>query len=134
MLVNIIKRIVRGLLDMPKTLYVNFKCLSIRQAVRLPILVDHKMVLGPLHPNIMIAFPCPLFGIRLGIGGTESRDWGKKTVYFPGRTGAHYLSWYMHHGRWDLPHCQQGDIGNRRWLFLQQELFHIVQQPHCNRR
>lgn len=84
---GMIKKIVCGLLDMPKTLYVNFKCLPVKQAVRLPILVDYRTVLGPLHKNITIAFPCPLFGIRLGIGGTESRDWGRKPYFSLGEQG-----------------------------------------------
>ncbi len=46
-----IKKIVLYLIDFPKSLYVNLKCLSFKEAIKLPIRIKWNVKLGKLYKN-----------------------------------------------------------------------------------
>lgn len=67
-----IKIYIEALLSLPKTLWVNFRTLPFRQALKLPILVSYKTKIVELHSNtITFAEPVKRFMVKIGFGGSE---------------------------------------------------------------
>ena len=62
------------LLDIPKTLYFNFKCLTFRQAIKLPFYVSHSFKIKlPKNAKDIFSFKVPTsrFCVRFVNGGSE---------------------------------------------------------------
>ena len=51
---EIIKFVILYIIDLPKILYINYKCLPISQAIKLPIRINHKVKLENLKRNSII--------------------------------------------------------------------------------
>lgn len=66
-----IKKIIKSIIDMPKTLYVNFKCFEFKDAIKLPLKVSYKVKIGKLKKN-SIKFNCPIKKgmVKLGYNGS----------------------------------------------------------------
>lgn len=66
-----LKRVIGNMLDLPKTLYVNFKGLEFKEAIKFPIKVSHKVKVGKLYRGCF-KFNSPLKRsmVKLGYHGT----------------------------------------------------------------
>lgn len=73
-----IKDIFSLVISLPKTIYVNFRCLPFQTARKLPIFVGHKTRLDKLLGNITFGCEPTTFMVRIGWGGTEGRELGKR--------------------------------------------------------
>ena len=58
----------RYILGIPKTILINFKCLPISQAIKLPIIVSHKVLLKEIYGDIEINEKIKMGMIRIGFG------------------------------------------------------------------
>lgn len=76
------REIISLLISLPITLYVNFRCLPFKTAIKLPIFVGHKTRIGKLSRIITFGCKPTPFMVRIGWGGTESRDEGRKNYLF----------------------------------------------------
>ena len=65
-------RVLRGL---PKTIYFNLRCLPFRQAIRLPILVSHRVALYDLSGTVTISAPIRPGLVLLGFGEVGAFDY-----------------------------------------------------------
>lgn len=81
------RKIIILLLSIPKTIYLNYKCLPFRYAVKLPILVGYTTRIGALSGQVEIGGGYKPFSIRINWGGTESREEGRKGFLQIGSTG-----------------------------------------------
>lgn len=77
-----IREIFSLFISLPITLYVNFRCLPFKTAIKLPIFVGHKTRIGKLSRIITFGCKPTTFMVRIGWGGTESRDTGRKNYLF----------------------------------------------------
>lgn len=68
------KKIWLFILGFPKTLYFNFKYLPFNKAVKLPILVSHRVYLMECNGNIKIDAPINFGMIRIGFGQVSIFD------------------------------------------------------------
>lgn len=66
------------LISLPITIYVNFRCLPFKTALKLPIFVGYKTHIDKLSKNITFGCEPTTFMVRIGWGGTEGRELGKK--------------------------------------------------------
>lgn len=73
-----IRDIVSLIISLPVTIYVNFRCLPWKTAVKLPIFVGYKTRIDKLSRNIRFGCEPKTFMVRIGWGGTEGRETGKK--------------------------------------------------------
>ena len=64
--------------SIPITIYVNFKCLPIKAAIKLPLFVGYKTRIDKLSRNIEFGCTPKTFMVRIGWGGTEGRECEKK--------------------------------------------------------
>ena len=65
-----ILRNIKNLINLPKTLYINFKCMEFNKAIKLPIQVNHRVKLGKLYKGA-IEINCDIhkYMIKLGFSG-----------------------------------------------------------------
>lgn len=63
---------VKAFLSIPKTLYFNFKCFSLKTALKFPVLVSYETKILELHKG-MIRFGCnpERFMVKIGFGGSD---------------------------------------------------------------
>lgn len=73
-----IRDVLSLILSIPITLYVNFRCLPFKTALRLPIFVGYRTRIEKLSRNIFFVGEPRTFMVRIGWGGTEGRETGKK--------------------------------------------------------
>ena len=73
-----IKDIFSLIISLPITIYVNLRCLPFKTALKLPIFVGYKTHIDKLSRNITFGCEPTTFMVRIGWGGTEGRDIGKK--------------------------------------------------------
>ncbi len=73
-LFNKLKSMVLGL---PKTIYINFKCLPIKQAIKLPIFLSNKVILKSTKGKIIINGNVSTKMITIGFGNVEIFDRNK---------------------------------------------------------
>ena len=82
------------IISLPITIYVNFRCLPFRTALKLPLFIGYRTHIDKLSRNIRFGCEPKTFMIRIGWGGTEGRELGKKnylllndnaTIQFNGR-------------------------------------------------
>lgn len=67
-----LKKFIKLCMDLPKSIYFNFKVLPIYYAFKLPIRVNHSVKLGKLSKNcIEIKTPLKIFMIRIGDSGSS---------------------------------------------------------------
>lgn len=66
------------IISLPITLYVNFRCLPFRTAVKLPIFVGYHTHIDKLSKKIAFGCEPSTFMVRIGWGGTEGRETGKR--------------------------------------------------------
>lgn len=60
------------------TVYVNFKCLPFKMAIKLPLFVGYKIRIDKLSRKVEFGCEPKPFMVRIGWGGTEGRECGKK--------------------------------------------------------
>lgn len=79
-----LKFIIKHMIDMPKTIWYNFKILPLKQAIRLPILFTHNTKIAEIHKgSIEIdADEIRPFGIKIGIKGVEGISSERKSYIF----------------------------------------------------
>lgn len=65
-------------LSLPMTLYVNFRCLPFRTALKLPLFVGYRTRIDQLSKNITFGCEPSTFMVRIGWGGTAGRETGKR--------------------------------------------------------
>ena len=89
-----VRDIISLIISLPITIYVNFLCLPFKTALKLPIFVGYKTHIDKLSRNIRFGCVPTTFMVRIGWGGTEGREAGKKnylllndgaTIQFNGR-------------------------------------------------
>lgn len=73
-----IREIASLVISLPMTIYVNFRCLPLKTAVKLPLFVGYKTHIDKLSRNITFGCEPTTFMVRIGWGGTEGRETGKK--------------------------------------------------------
>lgn len=73
-----IREIFSLIISLPITVYVNFRCLPFKTALKLPIFVGHRTRIDKLSRNITFGCEPKTFMVRIGWGGTEGRELGKK--------------------------------------------------------
>ena len=66
------------IISLPITLYVNFRCLPFRTALKLPIFIGYKTRIDKLSRNITFGCEPTTFMVRIGWGGTAGREQGRK--------------------------------------------------------
>ena len=66
------------IISLPITIYVNFRCLPFKTALKLPIFVGYKTHIDKLSRNITFGCEPTTFMVQIGWGGTEGREIGKK--------------------------------------------------------
>lgn len=73
-----IKDIFSLIFSLPITIYVNFRCLPFKTALKFPIFIGYKTHIDKLSRNIQFGCEPTTFMVRIGWGGTEGRELGKK--------------------------------------------------------
>lgn len=73
-----IRDIVSLIISLPITIYVNFRCLPFKTALKLPIFIGYKTHIDKLSRNIRFGCEPTTFMVRIGWGGTQGREVGKK--------------------------------------------------------
>ena len=69
---KIIKFIIVLIVSFPKIIYVNFRCLSFREAIHLPVFVRYNTkIISLKRGKILIKSKIKPFIVRLGFGGTD---------------------------------------------------------------
>ena len=63
-----IKNIFRGLCGLPKTIYFNFRCLPIKDAIKLPILISPHVCLMDTSGTVKITTPIRFGMVKIGFG------------------------------------------------------------------
>lgn len=66
------------IVSLPITIYVNFRCLPFKTALKLPIFIGYKTHIDKLSRNIRFGCEPTTFMVRIGWGGTKGRELGKK--------------------------------------------------------
>lgn len=61
-------------MGLPKTIFFNFKYLKFRDAIKLPVIISHKVVLAETNGSIAIESPVKTGMIRMGFGGVRIFD------------------------------------------------------------
>lgn len=64
--------------SLPITLYVNFRCLPFKTAIKLPIFVGYRTRIDKLRGKITFGCVPTTFLVRIGWGGTEGREAGRR--------------------------------------------------------
>lgn len=82
------REILSLIISLPITVYVNFRCLPFKTAVKLPIFVGHKTRIGKLSRIVIFGCKPTTFMVRLGWGGTASRDEGRKNYLYLGKNAS----------------------------------------------
>lgn len=62
------------IISLPITIYVNFRCLPFKTALKLPIFLGYKTRIDQLSRNITFGCEPTTFMVRMGWGGTEGRE------------------------------------------------------------
>ena len=62
------------IISLPITIYVNFRCLPFKTALKLPIFMGYKTRIDQLSRNITFGCEPTTFMVRMGWGGTEGRE------------------------------------------------------------
>lgn len=73
-----LREILSLIISLPITVYVNFRCLPFKTAVKLPIFVGYRTRIDKLSRNISFGTKPTTFMVRIGWGGTAGRETGKK--------------------------------------------------------
>ena len=67
-----VRHLLTYLISLPKTIFFNFRCLPINQAIHLPIFVAYNVKLLNLKKNVISIETVVKFGlVRIGFSGTE---------------------------------------------------------------
>lgn len=66
------KKILRIILGLPKSIYINFKCLPIKNAIKFPVLVSHRTKFHELKGKIIIESQIKTGMILIGIEGSAT--------------------------------------------------------------
>lgn len=72
-----IKKILHFIISMPKTIYFNFKYLSVKDAIKLPILVSNRVFLEIVGGKILIDGPVKFRMIKIGFSEPGLFDYKK---------------------------------------------------------
>ena len=77
MRLNKLINVIRYIRAIPKSIYVNFRLLPIKQAIKLPILVSSKTKIQSLSGNVILKKVKPAI-VRIGFGSTDMIDYSYK--------------------------------------------------------
>ena len=80
--------IISLLLSLPITIYVNFRCLPLKSAWKLPLVIGYHTRIGHRSRNIKFGCDPTPFMVRIGWGGTEGRETGKKNYLLLGEAAS----------------------------------------------
>lgn len=98
------------LFGLPKTIYVNFKFLKFRDAVKFPILISHRTWLSELKGTIIINAPIRTGMIKIGLGDVRIFDRHKQRSIIQIREGGNIVF----NGSANIGHgskiCVSGDL------------------------
>lgn len=75
-----IKFIILAIRAIPKSIYFNFKYLKLRDAIKFPFIISHRVSLSCLKGNIIIDSPIKTGMIRIGFGKVKIFDQQKMRV------------------------------------------------------
>lgn len=65
--------ICNAILSIPKTIYFNLRCFPLNTAIKMPVLISHKVKLVELHRGLISFKCCPSrFMIKIGFGGSDA--------------------------------------------------------------
>ena len=73
-----LREILSLIVSLPITIYVNFHCLPFKTAMKLPIFVGCRTRIDQLRGRITFGCTPTTFMVRIGWGGTEARETGKR--------------------------------------------------------
>ena len=73
-----LREILSLIISLPITVYVNFRCLPFKTALKLPLFIGYKTRIDKLSRNIVFGCKPTTFMVRIGWGGTAGRETGKK--------------------------------------------------------
>ena len=89
--------LLKHLLDLPKTIWINFKVLGLKQALRLPILISRKVRVVEIYKHsIVLPDKVKTFSIKIGIEGSVCVSHEQKgcivlgknsKIFFKGKAG-----------------------------------------------
>lgn len=69
---NYIIFLLKHLLDLPKTIWINYKIFEFKQALRLPVLISRKVKVAGIYKGaIILPDDARTFSIKIGIEGTD---------------------------------------------------------------
>lgn len=71
---SIYTKIILFILSLPKTIYFNLKYFKLKDAIRLPVLISHRVVLDKLKGEFIIEHPISFGLIKIGFGGVRIFD------------------------------------------------------------
>lgn len=74
------KKMLYSLLSIPKTIYINLKMLKLQDAVRLPIIVHHKVKFIDLSGKIVLNAEPKLGMVKIGFGSSRVFDMNRRTT------------------------------------------------------
>ena len=75
------QQLLHYLLGLPRSLYVNFRCLPFRQAVHMPILVSHHTRLKHLSGKVVVSGRLKMGLVKIGLGTSQMSDFrSERTV------------------------------------------------------
>ena len=69
-----IREIFSLIISLPITIYVNFRCLPFKTALKLPIFIGYKTHIDKLSRNITFGCNPTTFMVRIGCGGSSGRE------------------------------------------------------------
>lgn len=69
-----IKNIILAIRAIPKTIYFNFKYFKLKDAIRFPVIVSHRVVFTMAKGKVKIDAPIKFAMIRIGFGGVRIFD------------------------------------------------------------
>lgn len=70
------------IISLPITIYVNFRYLSFKTALKLPIFVGYKTHIDKLSRNITFGCEPTTFMVRIGWGVQKAGNWVKRIICY----------------------------------------------------
>ena len=84
------QQLLHYLLGLPRSLYVNFRCLPFRQAVHMPILVSHRTRLKHLSGKVVVNGQLKMGLVKIGLSTSQLSDFRKDRTVVDFRGGIEF--------------------------------------------
>ena len=91
-------KFILGIRAIPKTIWFNFKYLPIRDAIKFPVIISHRVALQRMDGNIEFAMPIKFGMVHIGFHENPSFDRRLRTIWNNKGTVAFLGSAYMGNG------------------------------------